>query len=515
MDRRQFTLGLAAMPWVLEAASRGWGSETTPPASATIAIDANREIGRVDPKIYGHFLEHVERVVYGGISDRNSSKSDEFGIRQDVVAAIREMGGAHVLRWPGGNFASYYHWRDGVGPLEQRPRRFDVVWKNWESNQFGTDEYLALCRELNCDPFITANLGNGTLQEACEWVEYTRMESRKPPVRIWGLGNEHYGAWQVGHYTAEEYGRKVQQFGQFMRAVSPDLQYIGVGNWDPNWNKGVLAECGSYLDWISLHLYSHRYFLNGIDDFDSSVAAPAYFEQVMKNVSTQLEAAEPGLKRDRPIQICLEEWNGRHFIGGGETGKPERLLRESPRNIVDALFVAGVFNACQRLSRRVTMTNYVFLLNAHGPLMVNPEGVLKTVLFDVFRLYSTVTHPVAVATEVKAETFSTQVHQSGPDVPVTTARVDASATRSVDGRKITLSMINRYRDRPCIVSLDVKAGRIMEKAQLHMLKADSLTEVNSWADPNRIRATTQTVSLSTSRVELPPASVAHLELVTN
>lgn len=512
MDRRNFTRALAMTPLALKLGHPAWSEGIAPQASATVTVDVTREVGRVDPKIYGHFIEHVERVVYGGIYDQVSPKSDSSGIRQDVIAAIREMGGAHVLRWPGGNFASYYDWRDGIGPRQKRPTRFDVVWKNRESNAFGTDEYLQVCRELACEPFITANLGDGTLREACEWVQYTRQENRKPPVAIWGLGNEHYGAWQVGHYTAQEYGRKAQQFGQFMRAVSPDLKFLAVGNPDPQWNEGLLKEYGDGIDWLTLHLYSHRYFLDGVDDFDSSVAAPVFFEKVMKNMIAQLEVAEPLLKRDKPIEICLEEWNGRHYKKGVGPGAVSELLRESPRDIVDALFVAGVFNLCQRLSSRVTMTNYVFILNAHGPLFVYPNAILKTVLFDVFRQYSVLSQPVSVATDVRCEMFSTDVQQAGPAVPVTAGRIDASATRSVDSRKITLALVNRYKTQSCRVTLDFKKSHLQSKARWHVLHSNDLFAVNTLTDPDRVRTTITDWSITDGTIELPPASVNHLEL---
>jgi alpha-N-arabinofuranosidase len=516
MNRRTFTYGITALPFLASFPTRIWATAAMPAATARVTIDPRQEIGRIDPKVYGHFLEHLERVIYGGVFDPGSAKSDAEGIRQDVVAAIRQMGGAQVLRWPGGNFASYYHWQDGIGPVGMRPRRYDVTWKNWESNQFGTDEYLTLCRELACEPFLTANLGDGTLREACEWVEYTRMQHRNPPVKIWGLGNEHYGAWQVGHYTAQEYGCKAQQFGQFMRTVSPDLQYIGVGYSDPAWNEAVLAECGSYLDWLSLHHYTHRYFLDGVDDFDSTVAAAVDFERALGAMSAQLDELEPKMKRKKPLEICLEEWNGRHMKRAGDSADSgEQLLRESPRNIVDALFVAGVFHACQRLSRRVTMTNYVFLVNAHGPLMVYPNGVLKSALFDVFRLYATVSHPVAVAAKTESETFHAQVHPGDGDVEVTAERIDAAATRSVDGRHITVSLINRYRDRACRIQLQFAHGRPSSLAQWHLLRADSLTEINTLENPDRVRSHSEKLSIASGYVDMPPASVGHLELDWN
>lgn len=508
MNRRTFARGLLLSP----LAAKGF-AYIPAATSARVTIDPRQELGTIDRKIYGHFLEHVERVVYGGIFDPDSKLSDASGIRQDVVAAIKEMGGARVLRWPGGNFASYYHWKDGIGPRAQRPRRYDVTWKQWESNGYGTDEYLQTCSEVGCEPFITVNMGDGTVREACEWVEYTRLEKREPAVKIWGLGNEHYGPWQVGHYSPQEYGRKAQQFGHFMRAVSPDLRFVGVGHWTPEWNQGVLGECGEYLDWLTVHLYSHRFFLNGENDFDSSVAASAFFEKTLSDVAGQLDEYERKSKRSQPISLCLEEWNGRHLKKEAGKKGDGTLFREDPRNIVDALFVAGVFHACQRMASRVTMTNYVFLLNAHGPLMVYPEGVVKTALYDVFRLYSTLTQDISVAAETSAESLSTSVHQSGPDVNVTTSRIESVASRSVDGKKMTVSLINRYPDQSSRVSVNLKNARLGPKYRMHQMTAPSLTAINTLSQPNTVRSHSSEHTIDGElSVLLPAASITHLEL---
>ncbi|MGH9842314.1 MAG: alpha-L-arabinofuranosidase C-terminal domain-containing protein, partial [Blastocatellia bacterium] len=289
------------------------------------------------------------------------------------------------------------------------------------------DEYLALCRRLECEPFITVNMGSGSVEEACQWVEYCRLEKRQPPVNIWGLGNEHYGPWQVGHYTAEEYARKAAQFGQFMQAVQPGqpgLKFMGVCYNQPEWIEAVLKRCGSMLEWVSIHLYGHRDFHDGADDFDQIAATPVFFEREIKEMADQMALIEPRLRRKEPLKICLEEWNDRHSRQG-------QLWRESPRNIVDALFVAGVFNVCQRLSARVTMTNYVFIVNAHSPIFVYPEGIVKTPLFDLYRLYATKMQPVAIGAEVKTESFSAELakatvgHSKDPNAGrVSATRVD-------------------------------------------------------------------------------------------
>lgn len=489
-------------------------AERAAATTATVTIRAGQEVGRINKQLYGHFLEHLENVVYGGIFDAKSPKSNPSGIRLDVVEAIKDMGGAHILRWPGGNFASYYHWTDGVGPRASRPRRLDVAFNQYDSNHFGTDEYLELCRLLDCEPFITVNMGSGSVEEACRWVEYCRREKRSPPVRIWGLGNEHWGPWQVGYYTAEEYARKVQQYAQFMRVVEPDLRFVGVGHTVPAWNEKVLQQVGTSFDWLSIHLYGHRTHLDGRDDFESTVVTPVWFEREMRKMSEQIDDWERKSPRTKPLEITLEEWNTRHITQG-------QLRRQSPRNIVDALYTASVFNACQRLSRRVTMSNFVFLLNTHAPIAVQNDRVLKTATFDVFRLYATRSQPVVVQTDVRGEVLRSpirqvphwnQTNQPADDELFTAPRLDASATRSTDGKKLTIFLVNRDASQPVRVRWEGLAAALPPSATLHTLAAPSLTAVNTLERPDTVRSQTRVVPNWREGIELPAASVGVLEI---
>src|SRR5215475_4742298 len=186
-----------------------------------VTVDPVRSLGTLSPHVFGGFVEHLGRCIYGGVYDEGSDLADERGFRRDVLDLLRELR-VGVLRWPGGNFVSNYHWADGIGPKDARPRRPDLAWGNEESNRFGTDEFLAYCSELGTDPYICLNMGSGTLAEALAWVEYCnsarnthwagerRLGGRDEPygVRYWGLGNEMYGPWQVGMMTAEEYVRE-------------------------------------------------------------------------------------------------------------------------------------------------------------------------------------------------------------------------------------------------------------------------------------------------------------------
>lgn len=509
MNRREF-LNVSALSGVGIIAGLRSTRAGEATAEASVTVYPKREIGRIDKKIYGHFLEHVENVVYGGIYDPDSKFADENGLRADVIQAIKDMGGAHVIRWPGGNFVSYYHWRNGIGPKKDRPRKYDVVWGSYESNHFGTDEFLYLCKELECEPFITANMGNGTIDEACEWVEYCKSKKDVPPVKIWGLGNEHFGPWQVGYYTAEQYGRMAQQYGQFMRAIDKNIELVGVGFTEPDWNETVLKHSGRQLDWLTLHMYGHRDFHDGVDDFDQLMATTDVFEREIKEMSDVIAVYEQKNGLDKKIRICLEEWNDRHR-------RKNVLWRESPRNIVDALFVSKVFNLCQRWSNRVAMSNYVFLLNAHAPIVARPEGIIKSATYDVYRLYAQAMQPLAIQADVECAQFSARVphpvgYQVAPETVVSSNRLDVSASRALDGKKVTLSLLNLDKAKPVNVRLELADTKIIPGYTWHTLHTESLNAVNTLQEPNNVRSSTRRISGRPDRIELSPHSLNIIEL---
>jgi len=235
---------------------------------ARVKIDLDRKLGQIDRKIYGMFIEHLGRCIYGGIYDPSSPLSDANGIRRDVLEAARGLQPS-ILRWPGGNFASGYHWEDGVGPKKQRPIRAELAWHTIETNQFGTNEFIEYCRALQTEPYICANLGSGTMDEAAAWVmycnrddgtSYARLRAEhgfEKPHRViyWGLGNEMYGDWQIGHKTAPDYAKFARQCAQMMRAADPEIKLVLCGGQNPDWDRQVLDECADLVDYISYHFY--------------------------------------------------------------------------------------------------------------------------------------------------------------------------------------------------------------------------------------------------------------------
>ena len=271
---------------------------------ATITIDIRRRIDTIDPNIYGNFIEHLGRCIYGGIYEPTSTLSDERGFRMDVMRAVQQLK-VPVLRWPGGNFVSGYHWMDGIGPKEKRERKMELAWHTVETNQFGTDEFIEYCRAVNTEPFICVNMGNGTMDEAQNWVEYCngtedtyyanlrRQNGYDEPhnVKYWGLGNEVSGHWQIGHKEPEEYANAALEFAKVMKWMDKNIELIACGSCmqntgDMNFNRIVVEKLTDIADYLSIHMYVN----NREDNYYEYMGTSEHIEKYIRTVRGIIEA---------------------------------------------------------------------------------------------------------------------------------------------------------------------------------------------------------------------------------
>ncbi|MFC5834200.1 alpha-L-arabinofuranosidase C-terminal domain-containing protein [Nonomuraea insulae] len=507
-----------------------------PSPEALVTVDTRHPAGRLDDDVYGHFLESAFfGNIEGGVFDEGSplSVTDPgplHGVRADVLELCRELGPGPI-RWPGGNFTSAYHWEDGIGPRDARPSRLELAWGGRESNRFGTDEFLAWCEAVGAEPYLVHSARD--VDEAVRWIEYTNSardttltaararNGRADPwkVRYWGVGNEVYGPWQMGHRTADEYAAAAREHALFMRLVDPDVRLIGVGiPWrQEEWTRPLLKRAGSLLDYLSLHLYGASRHLWTGDDYDAIVAQSLYFEREIHAYSQLVTAlaAEAGL--DRPPALALDEWTMRHLepqdwpqpLPGDDGGiaprettgvsdpAKVRVNRWSPRTIADALFCAGVFHAIHRtagLPAPVAMANPVNLVNANGLVVARPGGALRSAIYHVWHLYRHHTGRVVLPCEVEGPARTTSVtlgDNRGPDgrlltAPMTVPYVDVSATRADDG-SVRIAVVNRHRDAAVRLRLvlDGADGDTPATARVRTLSGD-LGTVNTLAAPDAV-----------------------------
>ena len=490
--------------------------------TARVTIDLDRTIGIIDRNIFGGFIEHLGRGIYGGIFDEGSPLADEQGFRTDVMTAVR---GLHmpVLRWPGGNFVSGYLWTDGIGPVDERPRRIEMAWHGEESNRFGTDEFIAYCRAIGTEPYICVNMGTGTMEEARSWVEYCngtgntywanrrRANGHDEPfnVRYWGLGNEVYGKWQIGALGAEDYVSKAREFAKVMLWTDPTIELIGCGQngWE-EWDRTVLEGLHEFVSYHSIHLYT------GSDDFSENVYQPHIAEFAIAAVATEIERLRFRHRSKRQIRIAYDEWNVWYRARTAETHLEEHY------SLSDALAVGAFLNIFVRHCDVVGMANLAQLVNVIAPIFTSPDGMYLQTIYHPLHLMAEHVQRLAITTwydgprkelpEIPAMPVRTKnASQLGPfDV------IDVSASRSMDCSTATVSLINRHETDAIATTLDFGKGSLTGTALRFEVNGRDITATNDFGDEGGtyVTETQEPVSGSELQVTLPAHSHTFLKL---
>ncbi|KAI5928067.1 glycoside hydrolase superfamily [Camillea tinctor] len=420
-----------------------------------IEVDANKRLSKIDPMTYGGFTEHMGRCIYGGIYEPGSPLSDSRGFRKDVLEALRELD-IPVVRYPGGNFVATYHWQDGIGPQDQRPKRPELAWLGVETNRFGTDEFMQWLdalgegKDQRVEPYICLNFGTGTLDEALAWVEYCngtrdthyanlrRANGHPEPYRVkyWALGNECWGPWQVEQMTKEDYAKKAVQWAKALRLLDPDICLILCGqDGTASWDHYVLQECISWVDMHSIHIYtaSNQHMKN--------VTAPLAAERGIQITASLIDLAriEKGVSPTKPpVKICFDEWN---------VWDPERAPgdkgAEEMYTLSDALAVAVWLNVFVRQSRYIGMANIAQTVNVISPLMTSKGGIIKQSTWWPLWLFSRYMRGWTVASHVRSGTYDGETQPTwlqgtlGEGAPL----LDVSATVNDDGY-VNLAVVN-------------------------------------------------------------------------
>src|SRR6267142_2888629 len=398
MKRHRRWLGLTVAVLAAFAPSR-LGAQPVP---ARIKLDPDRVIGEVNPHVFGNFAEHLARCIYGGIFEERSPLADADGFRRDVMDAARGLG-VTLLRWPGGNFASGYNWQDGIGPRDQRPVRRDHAWDSIESNRFGTDEFLRYAERLGVEPYLCINAGLGSVEDARNWVEYTneagntywaqqrRQNGRDKPWggKVWGLGNEIDGPWQLGHKNAEDYAKFALEAAKAMRRADGSIKLIASGssNFGPGadwvgWNRTVLDRLKSEIDYISLHTYIG----NREGNLEKFLAVSRDLDDRIEVVKGQIQAGRVGNPTVRPIHIAFDEWNVwyRTITPGMTEAEISATGLEEKYDFADALSMGMFLNSFIRHADVVKMANLAQLVNVLAPIFTNKQGLyLQTTYFPL------------------------------------------------------------------------------------------------------------------------------------
>src|SRR5215469_2366504 len=442
-----YASALASSPSTFAQATSNHGS------AARVYVDCRRTLSPINPDLFGSFLEHLGRAIYEGIYEPGSELADANGFRKDVLAEIRQLG-VPIVRYPGGNFVSGYNWLDGVGPKSNRPRTLDKAWNTIESNQFGTNEFLAWCKAAGTQPLMGLNLGTGTAEEAAALVEYCNVEKGTrwsdlrrehgiaEPYRVerWCLGNEMDGPWQIGHMSAVDYGLKAADAARQMRYVDPSLKLIACGSSGPfmptylEWDREVLEQCYDYVDGLSLH----RYFGNNTRDSggESSkfVALNLMMERQIAQSAAVCDLVQGRKRSPKKLWLSFDEWNVWYRTTKGDAVDGHRQeaphLLEEVYNLEDALLVGGLINSLLRNSDRVKIACLAQLVNVIAPIMTNGSGLLRQTIFYPYSWALQFAQGAALNLLVESPTYEA----SGMDhVPY----VDVAATHDPESKKIT------------------------------------------------------------------------------
>ena len=462
---------------------------------AKITIDLDRKLGNVDPRIYSAFAEQLGRCVYGGIYDEGSPLSDEHGYRKDVLEKVRSLK-PPLLRWPGGNFVSGYHWTDGVGPVEQRPRRMELAWHNEESNRFGTDEFIQYCRLIGAEPYLCANMGTGTLDEAQAWVEYCngtgntywanlrRKNGHEEPygVKYWGLGNELYGNWQIGALNAEDYTKRAIEFAKVMKWTDPTIQLVSCGKngWN-DWDRVVLEGLARYIDFHSIHIYT------GSSDYYSNVLAPHQAERAIDICQALIERVRYTQRIEHPISIAYDEWNVWF-----RTQNDIHPGLEEIYTLADALAVATYLNSFIRHCRSVGIANYAQLVNVIAPIFTSKQGLFLQTIYYPLYLYREYMLEVALDVYADSEPLPFNAKTESSIWPHRVAdrgpfqALDVTATCDAAGRDLVLACVNRDKEQPIATTIQLVNTAVQADINASEVNAPDVNAVNSFEQPGAV-----------------------------
>ncbi len=495
ISRRSFSSALFAAPLLL----RGGVPSSS---EARVKIDTGRIVGAIDPKIYGNFAEMLGRCIYGGIYDPGNPLSDSEGFRKDVLKAAKDL---HVtfLRWPGGNFSSNYNWRDGIGPRESRPTRLDMAWGTTDDNRFGTHEFLHYCEMLNTEPYLCANLGTGSWTEAQQWVEYCnypgetattklrQKNGRKDPwnVKVWGLGNEMDGPWQMGHRTAEDYGKFALEAAKLMKWTDPSLKLVAAGSsnfladWT-GWNRTVLDYLKNHADYLSLHMYVG----NAENDFGEFLASSVELAQRTKIAEGIIREALAGTPK-RKIYIAWDEWNV-WYRERGEGKEKGRQILEEQYNLEDALVVATFLNTFVNHAHIVKIANLAQLVNVIAPIFTSERGMFLQTTYYPLQLFANNSSGNALELFVESPTYPSK--RLG-DIPY----LDVSA--AYDNGTLVLNVVNRHPTAALPVTFELEDKQFGNRFEVAEVNGPDVKAQNTF-ESSPVKSTASEIQASGTRL---------------
>lgn len=435
---------------------------------AKITINKNNIIGNIDRRIYGSFIEHLGRAVYGGIYEPNHPLSDENGFRGDVLELTRELN-VSCVRYPGGNFVSGYNWEDGIGKKDLRPKKLDLAWLSLETNEVGIDEFQKWAKLANTEIMMAVNLGTRGPDEARNLIEYCNSETdsyyanlrrkngfEKPfGIKLWCLGNEMDGDWQICHKTAEEYARIATETAKVLRWVDPSIELVACGSSDPNmptygeWERTVLRHTYDYVDYISLHCY----FGNKENNTYEFLAKAEKMDSFIKQTAEICDEIKKEKGHKKAINLSFDEWNV-WYRTKDEEKDIERWqiaphLLEEKYNFEDCLLVGSMLSCLHNNCDRVKIACLAQLVNVIAPIMTEENGKawLQTIYYP-FMFSSLYGNGTALKQKIECDTYKLE---NGSSIPY----IFSSAIDNKESKEIIIFVTNRSLDNDITLNIEL------------------------------------------------------------
>ena len=465
---------------------------------AQIIIDKYFLTGKADKRIFGSFIEQLGRAVYEGIYQEGCPLSDEQGFRKDTLELVRELQ-VPIVRYPGGNFVSGFRWEDSVGPKDQRPSRPELAWGVIENNHFGVDEFVDWAKKADTEVMMAVNLGTRGPEEARNLLEYCNFKGgtyysnlRKANghadphnIKVWCLGNEMDGPWQMGHKTAYEYGRTAAETARIMKMLDPEIETVACGSsyldmpTFGEWEYTVLDECYDLVDYMSLH----QYYGNAAGDTSEFLANSKGMDEFISGVVSICDAVKAKKHSKKQINLSFDEWNVWYHSNEADT-KLEKWIQaphqlEDVYNFEDALLVGSMLITLLRHSDRVKMACLAQLVNVIAPIMTSDTGAWRQTIFYPYMYTSIFGRGTVLNTLTQAPVYDSKTYG---DV----SYLDSVCVWNEEEDALTIFAVNKSLEEDLEVSCDLRQFQDYQVKEHVVLSNDDMKAVNTEANPNNV-----------------------------
>jgi alpha-N-arabinofuranosidase len=462
---------------------------------AKMVVDKDFKIAEIDKRIYGSFIEHLGRAVYGGIYQPRHLSADEQGFRKDVMELVKELD-VPIIRYPGGNFVSNFFWEDSVGPVAERPKRLELAWRSLETNEIGLNEFSKWTKAVGSEVMMAVNLGTRGIADACNLLEYCNhtggtkysdlriKHGVKEPhkIKTWCLGNEMDGPWQIGHKTSEEYGRLALETGKAMKLIDPEIELVSCGSsftgmpTFPEWEATTLEHTYEVADFVSLH----QYYGNRFDDAANFLAQSVDMEHFIKTVTATCDYIKAKKRSKKTMYLSFDEWNVWFHsnqedddIMKNHPWQKAPALLEDVYNFEDALLVGLMLITLMKHSDRVKMACLAQLVNVIAPIMTEENGpAWKQTIYYPYLHASKYGRGVALQPVISSPKHDTIDFTDVADI-------ESIAVFNEEKEEVTIFAVNRNLSERVELTCDVRSFENYKIIEHIVLENEDMKIVNS------------------------------------